>query len=77
MNTALAEVPCRYQAQCTKPSCPFSHLAGGSDGSSESYSANMTWTPSVPKAETSERVFVSGDAAEKIVEGVVEIGGEK
>lgn len=74
-GSSIKDVPCRFQEKCTKPACPFSH--DSASGSSGDYSVNMSWyaqgglmnrTP-VPKVETSERVFVSGDVAETIVEG--------
>jgi hypothetical protein len=69
----LADVPCRFQDSCTRPAYPYSHDNRGSSGSSESYSVNMTWTPRV---ESHERVFVSGDVDEKIVEGKIVEGSE-
>jgi hypothetical protein len=69
----LADEPCRFQDSCTRPAYPYSHDNRGSSGSSESYSVNMTWTPRV---ESHERVFVSGDVDEKIVEGKIFKGSE-
>ncbi|KAI8607207.1 hypothetical protein BC830DRAFT_1159312, partial [Chytriomyces sp. MP71] len=64
-KTDLSAVPCKFDAFCSKPGCPYKHTAKGAGG-------NMSVTFNKPTGATVDRLFAAEEAEKVLGESVVE-----